>query len=100
MICPFGVTKWMQERFTPPTQKLKRSMNDTIATRNTFSYDSPAGASTLGRQQRNSVSRSAQLFGPEESENSSMNFSFRIGCFSKLIVFGVTATNSSRGTIE
>ena len=36
MICPLGVTKCMQERFTPARQKLNRSMNCTTATRNTF----------------------------------------------------------------
>src|SRR5262245_43877120 len=88
----------MHERFTPPRQKLNRSMNCTITTRKTFSYESPAGASNFGRQHRNSASRSEALHGPDESENRSMNFSRNAGYFSKLIAFGTSATSSSRGS--
>src|SRR6266853_1837932 len=59
-----------------------------------------AGASKVGRQHRNSVRRWPVLSGPDESENSSMNFSRSTGCFSRLMVFGMIATSCSFGTIE
>src|SRR5262249_26455975 len=90
----------MQERFTPPRQKLKRSMNCTMTRENLLAQEGRAGAANFGGQQRNSASRSGALHGPEESENSSMNFSRNAGYFSKLMAFGTSARSSSRGTAE